>query len=199
MSGSVVGILLSAAPGATTCGHSLDPAGHRNHTAGVEITHDSLPCPCSRGLRPTTGFAAQATSAQPRPDDPRARHLSVIDDDTIRVRPLETTRRRRYTVRLIGIDTLEVYGGVECGGRTASATQAAGHRQKGAAPHRPTQDTFDRYDRLLAYAKLRGGPDAALAPLRVGWASGGGVIPSLGQPQERQPGCGSRPWRLASR
>ena len=34
----------------------------------------------------------------------------------------------------------------------------------------PTQDTFDRYDRLLAYVKLRGGPDAALAQLRAGWA-----------------------------
>jgi Staphylococcal nuclease homologue len=33
-----------------------------------------------------------------------------------------------------------------------------------------TQDTFDRYDRLLAYAKLRGGPDAALSQLRAGWA-----------------------------
>ena len=34
----------------------------------------------------------------------------------------------------------------------------------------PTQDTFDRYDRLLAYVKLRGGADAALAQLSAGWA-----------------------------
>jgi endonuclease YncB( thermonuclease family) len=35
----------------------------------------------------------------------------------------------------------------------------------------PSQATFDRYDRLLAYAKLRGGPDLALSQLRSGWAS----------------------------
>jgi endonuclease YncB( thermonuclease family) len=95
----------------------------------------------------------------------------VIDGDTIRVRSLEKTRRSHYTVRLIGIDTPEVYGGVECGGRQASM------RMKRLATGRrvllrtdPTQDAFDRYDRLLAYVKLRGGPDAALAQLRAGWA-----------------------------
>jgi endonuclease YncB( thermonuclease family) len=95
----------------------------------------------------------------------------VIDGDTIRVRPLERTRRRRYTVRLIGIDTPEVFGGVECGGRRASA------RLKRLATGRrvllrtdPTQATFDRYDRLLAYANLRGGPDLGISQLRAGWA-----------------------------
>jgi hypothetical protein len=74
-------------------------------------------------------------------------------------------------VRLVGIDTPEVYGGVECGGRRASA-----HLKRLATGRRvllrtdPSQDTFDRYDRLLAYAKLRGGPDAAMAQLRAGWA-----------------------------
>jgi endonuclease YncB( thermonuclease family) len=95
----------------------------------------------------------------------------VIDGDTIRVRSLEATRRRRHTVRLIGIDTPEVYGGVECGGRKASANLkrlATGRRVLLRTD--PSQDTFDRYDRLLAYAKLRGGPDTAMAQLRAGWA-----------------------------
>jgi hypothetical protein len=80
---------------------------------GNGVACESLPCPCSRP-RP-----------QPRPrrraQRIRARVTSVIDGDTIRVRALERTRRRRYTVRLVGIDTPEVFGGVECGGRRASA------------------------------------------------------------------------------
>jgi endonuclease YncB( thermonuclease family) len=133
---------------------------------GNGVACESLPCPCSRA------------GARPRPQPPRRRaqtvraHVtSVVDGDTIRVRPLERGRPRRYTVRLIGIDTPEVYGGVECGGRRASA-----HLKRLATGRRvllrtdPTQDTFDRYDRLLAYAKLRGGPDLGISQLRVGWA-----------------------------
>jgi endonuclease YncB( thermonuclease family) len=133
---------------------------------GNGVACESLPCPCSRAR------------ARPRPLSPRRRAQtirgrvsSVVDGDTIRVRPLERTRRRRYTVRLIGIDTPEVFGGVEGGGRRASA------RLKRLATGRrvllrtdPTQDTFDRYGRLLAYAKLRRGPDAGISQLRAGWA-----------------------------
>ena len=45
----------------------------------------------------------------------------VTDGDAIHVDDLEATGPARYTVRLIGIDTPEVYGGIECGGRQASA------------------------------------------------------------------------------
>ncbi len=60
---------------------------------------------------------------------------------------------------------------MECGGRRASAhlKRLAEGRQVLLRTD-PTQNTFDRYDRLLAYAKLRGGPDAAVAQLRAGWA-----------------------------
>ena len=88
------------------------------------------------------------------------------------MRSLEATRRSHYTVRLIGIDTPEVYGGLECGGRQASdyMKRLAPTGRRVRLRTDPTQDTFDRYDRLLAYVKLRGGPDAALAQLRAGWA-----------------------------
>jgi endonuclease YncB( thermonuclease family) len=129
----------------------------------------------------------------------KARVTSVIDGDTIRVRPLEKTRRSSYTVRLIGIDTPEVYGGVECGGR-----QASRHMKRIAAGRRvrlrtdPTQDMFDRYDRLLAYVKLRGGPDAALSQLRAGWAEvyvyGGNPFRRVGAFQQAQ-----RPARSVDR
>ncbi len=34
----------------------------------------------------------------------------------------------------------------------------------------PTQDTFDRYGRLLAYVNTRSGADLAARQLRAGWA-----------------------------
>jgi endonuclease YncB( thermonuclease family) len=118
------------------------------------------------------GNSAPAPAPAPaRAQTIEARVTSVVDGDTIKVRALEATQRSRYTVRLIGIDTPEVYGGVECGGREASAyleRMATGRRVRLRTD--PTQDTFDRYDRLLVYVKLRRGPDAALAQLRAGWA-----------------------------
>jgi endonuclease YncB( thermonuclease family) len=122
------------------------------------------------------GGGEESSSPAPAPVPDRAlrinaRVTSVVDGDTIKVRPLEATLRSRYTVRLIGIDTPEVYGGVECGGRKASAylrRLATGRRV--VLRTDPTQDMFDRYDRLLAYVRVRGGPDAALAQLRAGLA-----------------------------
>jgi endonuclease YncB( thermonuclease family) len=72
---------------------------------------------------------------------------------------------------MLGIDSPEVFGRVECGGRLASAhlrRLATGRRARLRTD--PSQDTFDRFRRLLAYVRLRGGPDAALAQLRAGWA-----------------------------
>jgi endonuclease YncB( thermonuclease family) len=50
------------------------------------------------------------------------------------------------------------------------ASKATGDGRRVLLRTDPSQATFDRYDRLLAYAKLRGGPDAAMAQLRAGWA-----------------------------
>ena len=77
-------------------------------------------------------------------------------------------------MRLIGIDTPETHKPgtpVECGGpeATASLERLTGGRRVLLRTD-PSQDTFDRYDRLLAYMKLRGGPDAARVQLRAGWA-----------------------------
>jgi len=95
--------------------------------------------------------------------------VRVTDGDTIVVR---SGSGRRSKVRLIGIDTPEVFGGLECGGRQASASM-----KRLAAPGRrvrvygdPTQDRRDRYGRLLAYVKTRGGPQLNIAQVRRGWA-----------------------------
>jgi endonuclease YncB( thermonuclease family) len=133
---------------------------------GDGVARASLPCPCSR-----RGAPRPAPRQRGRAQTIRVRVTRVVDGDTIDVRSLERTRRRRYRVRLLGIDTPEVFGRVECGGRRASAhlrRLASGRRARLRTD--PSQDTFDRYRRLLAYVRLRGGPDAALAQLRAGWA-----------------------------
>ena len=144
-------------------GPSSDPDLLDGDDDGVAC--DSLPCPCSSGRSPQLRPVGRAQTI-------RARVTEVTDGDTIRVKSLEATGPAGYTVRLIGIDTPEVHGGVECGGRQASA-----HMKRIASAGRrvllrtdPTQATFDRYDRLLAYVKLRGGPDAAISQLRAGRA-----------------------------
>jgi hypothetical protein len=43
----VAAYLLPATPAATTCGHRLDAATSRDRPAWVEISCESLPCPCS--------------------------------------------------------------------------------------------------------------------------------------------------------
>lgn len=142
---------------------------------GLDGDNDGRACdslPAGAGGGGGGGHSAPA----PAPDRVQtitARVTSVVDGDTIRVRSLEATRRSQYTVRLIGIDTPEVYGGVECGGPQASAymKRLAPTGRRVRLRTDPTQDTFDRYDRLLAYVKLRGGPDAAVAQLRAGRAA----------------------------
>ena len=97
---------------------------------GDGVACDSLPCPCSAGPSEQLRPAERAQTI-------RARVTEVIDGDTIRVKSLEATGRSRYTVRLIGIDTPEVYGGIECGGRQASAhMKRIARRPSGAAAYR---------------------------------------------------------------
>jgi hypothetical protein len=78
----------------------------------------------------------------------------VADGDTIQV----AIRGREEDVRFIGIDTPEVYGGVECGGREASASMKRmlkpGDRVRLVRDR--SQDNRDYYGRLLRYVELRG-------------------------------------------
>ena len=119
---------------------------------------ESLPCPCGSG------------GGQPQRPDFAARIVDVTDGDTIVVRRSSTGRE--FRVRLIGIDTPEVYGGVECGGRKASASmkRLAPEGRRVRVTGDPTQDRRDRYGRLLAYVKARNGPQLNIAQVRRGWA-----------------------------
>jgi endonuclease YncB( thermonuclease family) len=147
-------------------GPAIDP----NNLDGSDndgIVCESNPCPC---------YYATSTPAKPvaKPAPKRikqyARVIRVIDGDTVDVRLHSGAKRR---VRLIGIDTPEVYGGVECGGRAASrsAKRLLPRRTRVILLSDPTQDDQDRYDRLLRYViKKKGHRDINRTQVRRGHA-----------------------------
>jgi endonuclease YncB( thermonuclease family) len=130
---------------------------------GDGIACESNPCPCE--------YTSGGGGSRP-PERIRARILHVVDGDTLRV-SASGTRRKRYDVRLIGIDTPEKYGRRECG--SSRASRAMRRRAPRGLRVRlvtdPTQDLFDRYGRLLAYVvRRRDGVDLGKAQLAHGWA-----------------------------
>lgn len=118
------------------------------------------------------GGGGGAPKPKPKPakrPDFAARIVRVTDGDTILVR---SASGRRFRVRLIGIDTPEVFGGLECGARSASASakRLAPRGRRVRVFGDPTQARRDAFGRLLAYVKLRGGPQLNIAQVRRGWA-----------------------------
>jgi endonuclease YncB( thermonuclease family) len=127
----------------------------------------SLPCPCGAGGRRSP---PPSKPRPPRRPDFPARIVRVTDGDTIVVRRVGS--RRRYRVRLIGIDTPEKFGGLECGARPASRSmkRLAPRGRRVRVKGDPSQDRRDRYGRLLAYVRTRNGPQLNIAQVRRGWA-----------------------------
>lgn len=140
--------------------------------------------PAGRGSTATTPTGATPPSVVPPPATTKTwrsvRILRVIDGDTLRVR--FTGADRPTSVRLIGNDTPETRKPdtpVECGGKRATAymKSLALRRRRGRLVGRlatittdPTQDTLDRYGRLLAYVSISG-EDVARRMVRAGWAT----------------------------
>jgi len=117
-----------------------------------------------------------ATPPPERPEKLRARIVSVIDGDTVKVR---TSGGKRLTVRLIGIDTPETRKPgtrIECGGRDATTNMKRYAFRRDGRGHAvrlttdPSQDRTDRYGRLLAYVDVAGGRDLALQQIRSGYS-----------------------------
>jgi micrococcal nuclease len=188
----IAAYVLPATPAATTCGHRLDAAPPRDRPAWVEINCESLPCPC---LKPGQGGAEPTPTPTPKPPKRsqtiKARITSVVDGDTIKVRA-SGAKRAFYTVRLLGIDTPETKRpgvAVECGGKRASGNMLklaftapedtdgddildaeGGDGRRVTLRTDPTQDTFDRYYRLLAYATTANGVDLS-RQIADGWAN----------------------------
>jgi micrococcal nuclease len=158
---------------------------------GDGIYCEALPCPC---LKPGGGGGTTPTKAKPkkRAQVIQARITSVVDGDTIKVRAFHAARDY-YTVRLVGVDTPETKRpgtAVECGGKEATAsmfrlafTESAdsdgdgledtmgGDGRKVTLITDPSQDTFDRYQRLLAYVTTAAGRNLQREQLSRGWAN----------------------------
>ena len=149
---------LNAGPG--------DP--HRLDADGDRVVCESNPCPCVGSGQPVplvgqTTPPEQAPTATPSTgtnpngsgnSGPVRRHwgnvVKVTDGDTVKVRIHGVGVR---SVRILGIDTPEVYGGRECGGDAASAHMdllaPVGSRVRLESD--PTQADRDRYGRWLRY------------------------------------------------
>jgi len=95
--------------------------------------------------------------------------VRVTDGDTVVVRSSSGTS---YKTRLIGIDTPEVFGGLECGARAASASmkRLAPLGRRVRVKGDPTQDRRDAFGRLLAYVTVKDGPQLNIAQVRRGHA-----------------------------
>jgi micrococcal nuclease len=140
----------------------------------------------------TAAVLAAVASGLPRGDSPerlQGRVTAVVDGDTLHVR----ADGERHTVRLIGIDTPESKRPgtpVECGALAAAAhmlrlaftrprdtdgdglVDAEGGRGLRVTLRTdPTQDTHDRYGRLLAYVTPERGRTLQERMLRAGWAT----------------------------
>jgi endonuclease YncB( thermonuclease family) len=128
-------------------GPALDP--HRLDANDDGVACESLPCPCSS--------AGAGPVEQPKPDRIRARVIHNVDGDTIQTRVVRRGRSRAVTVRLLGIDTPEKYGGLECGALQASKFMRRFLRKRRVKLITdPAQDRRDRYGRLLAYVSREG-------------------------------------------
>ncbi|HEU4514757.1 MAG TPA: thermonuclease family protein [Nocardioidaceae bacterium] len=144
-------------------GPDYDP--HNLDADGDGVVCESNPAPYYYGLSlPDSG-----TTSKPKVVKQRARVVKVVDGDTLTVRLASGVRRK---VRLIGIDTPEVYSGVECGGRKASASmrRLTPKGTRVVLVSDPTQDKVDRYGRLLRYV-MKSGRDMNRAQVNRGWAT----------------------------
>lgn len=131
-------------------GPRSDP--HALDADGDGIACESNACPClydtsSGGDQPLAPLVGGDGGTQLKQ---AARVLRVVDGDTIEVRLASGGAR---DVRLVGIDTPEVYGGTECGGPEASASlkRVLPRGTRVTLVSDPSQDLQDRYGRLLRY------------------------------------------------
>jgi endonuclease YncB( thermonuclease family) len=163
---------------------------HRLDADGDGVVCESNPCPCIGAGQPvpvvgqTTPPPAPAPTSTPAasPSDTNpdgsgnsgpmrrdwANVVKVTDGDTLKVRIQGVGVR---SVRLLGIDTPEVYGGRECGGDAASAYMGVlapvGSRVQLESD--PSQADRDRYGRWLRYV-ARKGHDVGREQIRRGLA-----------------------------
>ena len=109
------------------------------------------------------GSLQQATDARAPRGTTTATVTKNTDGDTLRLSGIGR-------VRLIGVDTPEVYGGVECYGREASAFTKRVLPPGTSVRYRLGVEPRDRYGRALAYVWLRDGRFFNLMLVERGYA-----------------------------
>lgn len=134
---------------------------HRLDEDGDMVACETLPCPCD-----LDGPAPQPPH-QPAVQRDRGRVVAVSDGDTLRVK----IDGREKRVRILGIDTPEVFSGEECGGAQASrsAKKLLHPGDKVILRSDPTQALRDQYGRLLRYVS-HDGTDIGKTQVQRGWA-----------------------------
>lgn len=164
-------------------GPQRDP--HRLDAEGDGIACEANPCPCYTG-RHLPGGGGGGGPAVVRQ---RAKVTEHVDGDTIKVKIIGGHRK---TVRFLGIDTPEVYGGEECWGPQASRAMERllpiGTVVRLTSD--PTQDLKDRYGRILRYV-AKGKIDIDRVQVRRGNAK---VYVYQHNPFQR-----TKPYRVAQR
>jgi micrococcal nuclease len=133
-------------------------------------TADPVTVPPSTVSKPGSYQQTKTPTPTATPSTPTASPdcavLRVVDGDTVDI----DCGAGKVRVRLVGINTPEVYGGVQCYGRQASAE--AKKLLTGARVQLdpdPTQDKLDRYGRTLGYLSI-GGRDFGEQMLEAGAA-----------------------------
>lgn len=155
---------------------------HRLDADGDRVVCESNPCPCMGSGQPVP-LVTQTSPPAPTQDsdtDPNGSGSSgpvrrqtgnvvkVTDGDTLKIRINGVGVR---SVRILGIDTPEVYGGRECGGDAASShmEQLAPVGSRVRLESDPSQADRDRYGRWLRYVS-RQGLDVGREQIRRGLA-----------------------------
>lgn len=122
--------------------------------------------PARGGAATAEGTTAKSSATRGKP----ARVVEVTDGDSIKVRMIRSGVPRN--VRLIGIDTPETHGRVECGGPEASRSlrRMLPPGQVVRLISDPNQDNRDLFNRLLRYVTKPNGRDMGRKQVRRGWA-----------------------------
>lgn len=145
--------------------HSPRQDPHNLDSDGDGKACEELPCPCGGG----GGGGGGGGDGRPnrRDNTQSARVNRVIDGDTVEVR----LNGGRPDVRLVGIDTPEVFGGEECGGRQASSSMKRMLKpgERVTLVRDRSQNNRDAFGRLLRYIE-DGDRDVGKAQVGKGWA-----------------------------
>lgn len=129
-------------------GPDYDP--HRLDADGDGIVCETLPCPCYYDTKPPSDKPKDKPKPKKKTIRQKGRIIKVVDGDTVQVR---LSSGKKVTVRLVGIDTPEVYGGADCWGPEASKwlKKQLPKQTKVRLVSDTSQQNKDRYGRLLRY------------------------------------------------